>query len=241
MRCNVLPSMKKCDPHRTMACLRPDGMVKAAICTCTAGLAGCCNHVAALLYALEEFVRFGLKSEDLMSPISRLCQWNRPRSRKVVPQRVADIQLRKASFGTKHPSLRRAENNVIPPNKRILDPAEVKKFASDLEAAHSVRSAPSAPSVDGTGHDLSLKRQHAYFYQIQLQLYVTECTWCDLVVWTPEDVFVQRIAKEEGFVEGHLPKLKKFYFDHLLPAVLQSHCELTITCRAILPIGLWCL
>ena len=76
--------------------------------------------------------------------------------------------------------------------------------------------------VDDTGHDLSLKRQHAYFYQIQLQLYVTECTWCDLVVWTPQEVFVQRIAKEEGFVEGHLPKLKKFYFDHLLPALFAE-------------------
>ena len=147
VRCNVLPSMKKCDPYRTKVCLRPNGMVKAAICMCTAGLAGCCNHVAALLYALEEFVRFGLKSEDPLSPTSRLCQWNRPRSRKVVPQRVADIRLRKASFGTKRPSLRRAEYNVIPPNKRILDPAEVKKFASDLEAAHT-----SALAADKSGN-----------------------------------------------------------------------------------------
>ena len=33
-------------------------------CVCPAGLAGCCNHVAALLYALEEFVRLGLTEES---------------------------------------------------------------------------------------------------------------------------------------------------------------------------------
>ena len=33
-------------------------------CVCPAGLAGCCNHVAALLYALEEFVRLGLREES---------------------------------------------------------------------------------------------------------------------------------------------------------------------------------
>ena len=43
VRCNVLPSMKKCAPYKTKIC----GMVKLARCTCTAGLAGCCNHVAA--------------------------------------------------------------------------------------------------------------------------------------------------------------------------------------------------
>ena len=76
VRCNVLPSMKKCAPYKAKVCLLPNGMVKMALCTCTAGLSGCCNHVAALLYALEEFVRFGLRDEE-ESPTSRLCKWNR--------------------------------------------------------------------------------------------------------------------------------------------------------------------
>ena len=62
--CNVLPSMKKCASYKTKVCLLPNGMVKKALCTCTAGLSGCCNHVAALLYALEGFVRFGLRDEE---------------------------------------------------------------------------------------------------------------------------------------------------------------------------------
>lgn len=66
-------SMKKYAPYKTKICLLSSGKVKLALCTCTAGLAGCCNHVAALLYALEEFVRFGLHDEE-ESPTSRLCK-----------------------------------------------------------------------------------------------------------------------------------------------------------------------
>ena len=68
--------------------------MKVALCTCIVGLAGCCNHVAALLYALEEFVRFG-------SPTSRLYKWNWPRPKKVKPKKVVDVQLVKARFEKK--------------------------------------------------------------------------------------------------------------------------------------------
>lgn len=73
VRCKVLPSMKKTQPYRVRVCLdRKTCFVSVAYCVCTAGLAGCCNHVAALLYGLEEFVRLGLM-EKPESPTSRLC------------------------------------------------------------------------------------------------------------------------------------------------------------------------
>ena len=76
VRCNVLPSMRKDAIYKCKLCLRPDGMVNLALCTCTAGLGGVCNHIAALLYALEEYVRIGLREEVDDSPTSRLCRWN---------------------------------------------------------------------------------------------------------------------------------------------------------------------
>ena len=90
--------MKKTKPYKRKICLLSNGMVKVALCTSTAGLAGSCNHVAALLYALEEFVRFGLR-EEVDSPTSRLCKWNRPRGKKVQPKKVVDVRLHRASFG----------------------------------------------------------------------------------------------------------------------------------------------
>ena len=69
VHCQVLPSMRKdriydvrlcCTVHET-ADLSCD--VRAAYCICPAGLAGSCNHVAALMYALEDFVRKYLLEE----------------------------------------------------------------------------------------------------------------------------------------------------------------------------------
>ena len=42
--------------------------VRAAYCVCPAGLAGSCNHVAGLLYAMEDFVRTGLREEAKKRP-----------------------------------------------------------------------------------------------------------------------------------------------------------------------------
>ena len=90
VRCKILPSMRKTQPHRTKVCLFSDtGMVKMALCTCSAGFGGCCNHVAALLYALEEFARFGHREKDEDSPTSRLC----PRARKEIARRVVDVRM----------------------------------------------------------------------------------------------------------------------------------------------------
>ena len=33
---------------------------------------------------------------------------------------------------------------------------------------------------------LELNWKHNYFYQVQGQLAITRCPWCDFVVWTPE-------------------------------------------------------
>lgn len=130
VRASVLPSMKKgTGSYKTKVCLLPTGMVEEGVCACSAGLGGCCNHVAALLYALEEFVRFGLREEDHTSPTSRLCAGNRPRARKVKPREVADGNLVKPTFGSKGSSLRRSDYNPVPPNKRILEPEHMERFA----------------------------------------------------------------------------------------------------------------
>lgn len=45
--------------------------------------------------------------------------------------------------------------------------------------------------------------------------------WVDFVVWTPTKFFVERVPKHPEF-EVYLPKLKKLYFDHLLPALFAE-------------------
>ena len=41
--------------------------------------------------------------------------------------------------------------------------------------------------------NLTLRKDHQYYYQCQLQLMVTERAHCDFVVWTPNELHTQRI------------------------------------------------
>ena len=65
-----------------------------------------------------------------------------------------------------------------------------------------------------------LIRSHRYYTQVQGQLEITQKPLCDFVVWTPNDLFVQRIYKDTRFIETLLKKLNTFYIDNMLPEML---------------------
>ena len=50
---------------------------------------------------------------------------------------------------------------------------------------------------------------------------VTGCKWANFVVWTPRELFIERIQQADTF-DRMLPKLKTFYFEHLLPALYSE-------------------
>ena len=64
-----------------------------------------------------------------------------------------------------------------------------------------------------------LKRNHTYFYQVQAQMYVSNIATCIFVIWTQREMFQEIIELDAEFMNLVVPKLEKFYFDHLLPAL----------------------
>jgi hypothetical protein len=69
---------------------------------------------------------------------------------------------------------------------------------------------------------LKLKRTHAYYFQVQGQLLITNRSLCYFVIWTPKGMIFEKIeADADFFAQTMLPKLKCFYFEHLLPALIQ--------------------
>ena len=67
---------------------------------------------------------------------------------------------------------------------------------------------------------VKLKKNHKYYYQIQGQLNIYGKQWCDFVVrrTNPYDLYVERILKDENLWNSKMvPKLKAFYFTHILP------------------------
>lgn len=42
--------------------------------------------------------------------------------------------------------------------------------------------------------NVSLKQAHQYYCQIQMQMALRDLSFCDFVVWSPKDNFIERIA-----------------------------------------------
>lgn len=71
-----------------------------------------------------------------------------------------------------------------------------------------------------------LKEDHAYYYQVQMQLFVTDRSYCDFVVWTAKDElepFVQRITADVAFFEAGLERATLFLKKAVLPELLAKH------------------
>ena len=54
---------------------------------------------------------------------------------------------------------------------------------------------------------LHLKNDHAYYYQYQLELYVTQRLYCDFAIWTEANLLIKCIASNETFL---IPQAEKF-------------------------------
>lgn len=50
--------------------------------------------------------------------------------------------------------------------------------------------------------EISINKTHSYFYQIHLQMYVTNLKYCDFIVWSKKELFVQRVPYDQQFFEA---------------------------------------
>lgn len=89
-----------------------------------------------------------------------------------------------------------------------------------LEAASSVAEDPDRD--DELVLDLRNASGYKYWHQIQGQLAITNRALCDLLVWTPKEMFVIRVERYEQWAQMYLPKLADFYTNHFLPAFLKG-------------------
>ncbi|XP_030253461.1 uncharacterized protein LOC115569598 [Sparus aurata] len=79
----------------------------------------------------------------------------------------------------------------------------------------------------------SLKHSHTYYYQTQLHMFVCGVSYCDFVLWTKEKFIVQRILRNEEFLQEALPKAHKFFISSVLPELLtRRHDPVLVSQRA---------
>lgn len=120
----VLPSMKKTSAYLCQIVIRKNGLIQKACCGCPAGVDGRCNHVAATLFALEEFCKARAKEENEESCTSQKCQWNVPRKRKVELVPISKLKFRKHEYGkvkNSRPPVISPEQDVRPPKHQTVN------------------------------------------------------------------------------------------------------------------------
>ena len=61
--------------------------------------------------------------------------------------------------------------------------------------------------------------------QVQLQMYVTGYNRCDFVVWTPIDMVVTSIERDETFINSMIASCDTIYRDSILPELVTRQLE----------------
>lgn len=69
---------------------------------------------------------------------------------------------------------------------------------------------------------LNLKSNHNYYYQVQGQLHITGREFCFFVLWSPKGLLYQKIKKDDTFWEKMEPLLEQFYYQCLLPEIIDG-------------------
>ena len=83
--------------HKCIVCVdREEPKIYGAYCRCVSGLGEACSHVAALLFALEDFCARGYRSLQGTTVTEKNCKWSRPSAQKVDPVPMAAMRLEKA-------------------------------------------------------------------------------------------------------------------------------------------------
>ena len=75
-----------------------------------------------------------------------------------------------------------------------------------------------------------LKTGHRYYTQIQLQLYVTQHSVCDLVVYTNKGIYVSQVVFDEKFCKSAVSKATQFFFNEVLPELISRKMALSLPC-----------
>ena len=74
--------------------------------------------------------------------------------------------------------------------------------------------------LEQLGTVTALKKDHAYYFQVQAQMKFCNARYCDFVVWSPNDFFVEGIYPDVNFMDSAIEKVSVFIKVGVLPELL---------------------
>ena len=140
IRCNCLPEMKKDRVYKIQIDISSDSSdVNFAECTCPAGKGphGSCKHVAAVLFALQDFYvtyeEMQTSNKDDVACTSKLQTWNQPRKRRLDSKCASEISFRVEDYYQKPCRHSKEFMDPRPINMQKTTEKEVKGFIENLK------------------------------------------------------------------------------------------------------------
>lgn len=95
--------------------------------------------------------------------------------------------------------------------------------AEHLTAEEAIQTLPQLKGIFDKKNSDKINKNHRYFYQVQGQLNVTQRDYCIFAVWTPKSFKTVHINRDNAFWESKmLPFLTRFYYECMLPEILDS-------------------
>lgn len=88
---------------------------------------------------------------------------------------------------------------------------ESRSVIVEIKCPYSVRF--KKPEATSFLQNNSLKKNHMYYTQVQIQMYVTKIFKCDFVVWTPSGIFIEPILYNEVYVNECLQHIETYFKD----------------------------
>ena len=71
--------------------------------------------------------------------------------------------------------------------------------------------------LETIGNQITLKRNHMHWFQVQGQLLVSGAKICDIVTYTKQDLLIERIDPDEGVMTQILERLSNVDIAHVVP------------------------
>ena len=129
-------------------------------------------------------------------------------------------------LSTRYPFLATSPDGIVPLSDTCFGLTEVKcpfKHRKSKIAEACEDGSFCLRCVDDT---IVLKRMHDYYYQVTGQLALTGAQFCDFVVWTEEDIHIERIRLDNELWDDMVKKLNHFYHTCLGIEILQCLCDM---------------
>jgi len=192
----VLPSMRKDRVYNVTIFVHQSARVTHACCSCPAGLSGCCNHITATLYSLEDYVHSGLQDDELKGCTERLQTWNIPRHLGADPRPTDEVQLSKKQYGVEKRVKKHRVNewDCRPINRRLVNPNTARNLREALLNIEKIKIASANNAVSAA--QTSSQKRKATQNKLLIERYGTSC-------------YLQLLDDEPAPPETHLDEIRK--------------------------------